>query len=422
MRSVCFVSIVSALALAAAPADAQTPPTDSPAEAAPATPAEPTPAAAPSTPAAPAEPRPPEPPPAAAPAEPEARDGLTWSGSAEAFYGYNLNNPSNNITAFRYYDDRHNLFSIQNVLVDAAWRYGRVSGHLRLQLGVYPETFFAPARSLELDLLWRLIQEVTIQYRSTVGRGLAVEAGLYVAPYTIEDMATHQNWNWSYSNLFAAAPFHMAGARVIYPLTPRVQLSGGVYNGWDQIQTDETPYKTALFAMDWEDGDERFFTAQYSVGVERVRGAPEGARPRHTLDLYGGVQLSRRWRVRGNVFAGYEPTVLGAAGWVGVAAYAQVTLRPWLFLAARADVLHERIPDGAEALFLGDGVATIGSGTLTLDARPVDHVSFKLEYRHDESDGDLFYRGAVSRDMTTMDWIANARRQDTVLAGMSVWF
>ncbi len=353
---------------------------------------------------------------------PPEPDGFTWSGSAEAFYGYNLNDPSNNVTAFRYYDNRHNLFSLQNVLLDAAWRYGRVSGHLRLQLGIFTETFFAPARDLERDLLWRLIQELTMQYRSTVGRGLAVEAGLYVAPYTLEDMATHQNWNWSYSNLFAAAPFHMAGARVIYPVSSRVQLSAGVYNGWDQVTTDETPYKTALVAMDFEDGDERFFTAQYSVGVERVRGAAEGARPRHTLDLYAGIQVSPRWRLRGNIFTGLEPSLLGRAGWFGAAAYAQVTLRPWLFLAGRADVLYERVPQGAAALFLGDGVATIASGTLTLDARPVDHVSFKLEYRHDEADGDLFFRGSVARDMTTLTWMPNARRQDTVLVGMSVWF
>lgn len=358
--------------------------------------------------------------PAAQADDEETPEGFHWSGTAEFYYQYNLNNPSNGLTAFRYYDQAHNLLSVQNLLLDSRYRYGRVSGHLQLQLGVYPETFYAPARSLELDLLWRLIQEVTLRYRTGIGRGLGVEAGIYVAPYSIEDMAVWQNWNWSYSNIFAAAPFQMAGARVTYPVGAHGVVSGGVYNGWDQINTDETPYKTFLGAFEWEDGD-NFFTVQYSAGVERWRGAAEGARPRHTLNAYGQWQLSDRLALRGDLFAGYEPTLLGDAGFAGLALYGRYRLSSWLYTALRVDALHEVIPEGAEYIFL-ESANTVASGTVTLDARPNEHVSFKLEFRHDESDGDMFFRGDVARDMMTMSWVPNARRQSTLLLGFSTWF
>ena len=69
-------------------------------------------------------------------------------------------------------------------------------------------------------------------------------------------------------------------------------------------------------------------------------------------------------------------------------------------MGVRIDGDLERVPDGASGMFL-DGASVLGSGTVTLDARPHPNVSLRLEYRHDESDGALFlarpaWRSALS--------------------------
>lgn len=63
-----------------------------------------------------------------------------------------------------------------------------------------------------------------------------------------------------------------------------------------------------------------------------------------------------------------------------------------------------------------DGASVLGSGTVTLDARPHPNVSMRLEYRHDESRRAVFHRGTVMQSSDGA-WIANARGQDTLSSG-----
>ena len=64
----------------------------------------------------------------------------------------------------------------------------------------------------------------------------------------------------------------------------------------------------------------------------------------------------------------------------------------------------------------------MSSGTATLDARPHDNVSVRLEYRHDAADGPTYFRGAVATDARTRAFIPNARSQDTLTLGVTTWF
>lgn len=377
--------------------------------------------------------------PEAVPPAPEAgARSVSFGGYIEAFYSYNFNRPSSGLNELRYYDRRHDLLSLQNVVLSADWALGPVYGRVALQTGIITETIGTPegsARTLETDLLWRIVQEATIGWRTPLGLGLTLDAGLYVAPYTIEDLSVHENWNWSSSTLFALSPSQVAGARVTLPLNCRHELTLGVFNGWDQITDDRTPGKTGILTWFWagrptgegcRDNDDedletlRYASVQYGVGSERVDGAPEGPVMRHVVDAWAHWPLGARFAVAANFFGAYESTRFGDDYFAGVALYGRAKLTRWLYAAARADVVYEHVPEGASAMLL-DGGSMVGSGTVTLDARPRPNVSMRLEYRHDESDGALFHRGSV---MQTMDgaYVGNARGQDTLLLGMTTWY
>lgn len=356
-------------------------------------------------------------------------DGLRLCGFAETYYAYNLNAPSNGVTALRYYDGQHGAFALQNVSLTLAARRGPVRGHLVLQAGAFSESYGPPPRGVELDLLYRAIQELGIRWdtgllRGAEREGLFLEAGLYVTPYTIEDMAVWQRWNWSTSNLFAVSPFQVLGARLGIGLSPTLTLRAGVYNGWEQVVRDESSGKSFIVELNWvHPTEDHFVTVAYQGGVERAREDPAGPWVRHTFDVYGRWTVNRHIALQGNVFAGVEPNRFGTQGWVGAALFARVRLTPWMRVAVRGDILHEVLPDGASNIFSDiEGAGLVASATATLDLRPAEHVSARLEFRHDEADGEVFFAGAVPTDPMTGDARPTARRQETVLLGLTAWF
>ena len=61
------------------------------------------------------------------------------------------------------------------------------------------------------------------------------------------------------------------------------------------------------------------------------------------------------------------------------------------------------------------------SQTLTADFRPADNLSVRLEYRHDQSDANLYFRGALATDASGTP-LPNTDQQDTLTAGVTAWF
>jgi len=62
------------------------------------------------------------------------------------------------------------------------------------------------------------------------------------------------------------------------------------------------------------------------------------------------------------------------------------------------------------------------TATATVDVRPHDNLSVRLEYRHDQADGDIYFRGDVPRDAVTKADVPNAHQQDTLTLGATAWY
>jgi len=367
------------------------------------------------------------------PADTAVRSGtnarVTLTGYVEAGYQWNFNEPGNGITNYRGFDTRHNTFTLSNVVLDATGTLGPVSARLALQVGSTPETYYlaepdrgAAAGAGRSDLnVWKYLQQAIVAWRAPAGRGLLVEVGLFLSPIGPESMAVHDQWNWSRSNLFFGLPFYHTGLRLSYPTSDRVTLTLGAFNGWNSV-VDNNDEKSVLAQVTYAVADKLTVNALYFGGVERAHGDAtrrDGAVPwRHVLDLYV-THYPTPWlslQAHGNV--GFEPGALGVAWWAAGALYARVRLRPWLFVAARGDLFYESTAtDGVttSAAIFWPG-AWVSSGTLTLDARPHENVSMRLEYRHDAAGGDTYFRGAVTGATP------NARRQDTLSLGATAWF
>lgn len=388
--------------------------------------------APPPTPASAPEPQPA--PPASAPA---AASGPTFKvdGYVEAHYSRNFNEPSNGITNFRGFDNRHDTFTISNVVLGGTFDYESLSGRLALQIGHTPSTYYlaepsspgsSGAASTNADV-FKYIQTAYAGWKAPVGRGLLLQAGLFLSPVGYEGMAVKDNWNWSRSNLFFGLPFYHTGVKATYDLTDRLSVMGMLTNGWNSV-VDGNLHKSVAAQLLYKVPDKLTMSLLYFGGNERPQGAPEGEPWRHMLDFW--VQLdATAWlslAAQGN--AGFERNRFGTSYWGTGAAYARVQPAKWLYLAARGDLFHERAAQSnagsAGAIFWP--VELHGSGTLTADLRPVfvpggSNVSFRVEYRHDEAGGDMFFRGAVEGNGLSTPHVPNVSSQDTLTVGLTGW-
>jgi len=371
-----------------------------------------------STPAAPAAPEPP------APALSAVK--LKISGYVEAFYQLNLNSPSNFVTAYRGFDNRSNSFTIDNAVLDVTGELGPVLARIAIQVGHAPFSYYSAEPSYPATAgvgasspeLWHLIQQAIVGYKIPVGRGLLAEAGIFISPIGIEQLAIKDNWNWSRSNLFFALPFYHAGVRLTYPFSD--ELTGAVYatNGWNDI-LNRNRYPCFAGLLTWTPSERFSGTLLYFGGVEPFSDAPEGQPWRNLFDVNATWNLSPQLSFAMQADAGVEANNFGASWWASGAVYARLHPSDWLYVAARADYFHENAAPGAARIFFPSD--DVFSTTATLDFRPVDNLSLRVEYRFDWASADIFFRGAVSQDSSGLDR-TNTPRQNTLSFGALAWF
>lgn len=95
-----------------------------------------------------------------------------------------------------------------------------------------------------------------------------------------------------------------------------------------------------------------------------------------------------------------------------------------LYIAGRADVFFEQAAESAAgtAARIFWPADWVTSQTVTLELRAADHLSTRLEYRHDLADSDMFFGGDVEGDGIATPFVADRETQDTLTVGMTAWF
>lgn len=349
---------------------------------------------------------------------------------AEAFYQCNFNNPSNGLTNFRGFDNRHNSFTLSNVAVDAQWDYKRLIGRVTLQAGHTPSTYYLaePQRSGSDGAnasgaeLWKYIQQAYAGYRFGVGNGLTLSAGTFLSPIGPESIAVKDSWNWSRSNLFFGLPFYHTGVRATYAITDEWAITVAGYNGWNSVVDNNN--EKSLSAQLTYTRDDLVASILYFGGVERAANAPEGRAWRHLFDAHVTWHATPRLSLLAQANGGFEPNELGVSAWVAGAMYARFRIVKPLFFVVRGDAFYEHVAQSsavrASPIFWP--APWVSSGTATIDYRPHDRVSFRLEYRHDQAGSDMFFGGRVAGDGSDTAFVPNRASQDTLTVGATTWF
>lgn len=356
---------------------------------------------------------------------------VTLGGYLETYFAHNFNDPANGLTNYRGFDNRHGQLSVQNVVLDAVGALGAVTTHVAVQFGHTPEAYYAsePRQAAATGAggsgpqVWKFLQQANVTWLAPAGRGVTLDAGLFLSPIGPEGMAVKDQWNWSRSNLFFGLPFYHTGARATYPVGAHGSASLHVYDGWNSASDNNGSLSVAA-QYTYTRPDALTLNALYFGGVERDRSAPEGQPWRHLADVYAAVYPTTWLSLLAEVDAGTESNAFGRSGWAAGALYARWQARDWLYVAARSDYFREWLASnstGSAAPMFWAGAHFVASNTLTLDARPADNLSIRLEYRRDQAEAPLYFRGQVAVNGSGA-YVANATAQQTVLLGATSWF
>ncbi len=359
-----------------------------------------------------------------------AQSPFVLGGYVEALYQWNFADPSNGITNYRGFDNRHATFTLANVALDASWSHQGLIGRLTLQVGHTPSTYYlaepaasgASGANASNAELWKYVQQAYAGYRFGVGRGLTVSAGLFLSPIGPESMAVHENWNWSRSNLFFGLPFYHTGVRASYALTDAWAVTVAGYNGWNSV-VDSNAEKSVSAQLTY-DSSEVHASLLYFGGVERPAEATGRRAFRHLFDAYLTWQARPWLSLRAHANGGFEPTEFGVSGWAAGALYARFRVVEQLALALRADVFYEKVAENSagRAAPIFWPAPWVGSGTATAEFRPHARVSLQLEYRHDHAGDAMYFGGRVVGDGDATPFVANRVSQDTLTLGATAWF
>ncbi len=301
------------------------------------------------------------------------------TGFVDAYYDWNFNRTSP--IAFRNFDVNHNEFSfnLAEVALEkkptadsrVGFRADFVAGPTATLVNA-----FEPGGPQYMDN----IQQAYASVLAPLGKGLQIDFGKFVTPHGAEVIETRDNWNYSRSLLFALAiPYYHMGARLAYPITDKVAVTGFIVNGWNDVQ-DNNSAKTVGAAISIKPNDRFSLIQNYMVGAEQP---DDNDDVRHLFDTVVSYTLTSKVSLLGNYDYGRDNVAGESVDWTGVAGYLKYQHNDRLAFIPRFEVLWD------SKAFTTGTPQTLKDLTLTGEYKFAGLVT-RLEYRTDFSD-ELFF-------------------------------
>lgn len=341
-----------------------------------------------------------------APAESFWPTSLHAAGFVDAYFMHNFNDPPRAAaTALHSFDVAGDQFAL-NLAEFAIWIDPSPVG-FRIDLDFGPSADIVAAGEGAGVEITKHIQQAYGTAFFDIGGGLTLDVGKFVTPFGQEVIETRDNWAYSRSLLFQnAIPFYHFGVRATYTFSDSFTAALYAVNGWNNV-ADNNDSKSFILATVIKPSDMLTLYVNGMAGPERSDGNDNDVEgdwrilaDATALLALGDLQLAL------NGDFGVDPNALGskAGRWGGVALSGRYAITDWFAAALRAEVFLDRgSMTGANQ--------TVFEGTATLEARYANNFIARLEYRHDQSNKQVFPSDGAPK-----------KGEDTVLLGTVIGF
>ena len=302
-------------------------------------------------------------------------------GLLDVYYDYYSTQPTGD-AQYRNFDTKHNQFNLSMAeiwIAKTPTSDSRAGLKLRGTVGSAPNLInaFEPGGT---DFLKNL-EEGYVSYLAPLGKGLQVDFGKFTTPIGAEVIEAKDNWNYSRSLLFALAiPYYHTGLRLSYSPNGKVTVLGTVVNGWNNFNENNSG-KTYGAQVSVKPTGALTIVQNYMTGPEQPDNTSNW---RQLSDTVVTFNATKALSVMANYDYGHD-TVNGLGGhWQGVAGSARFQATKIFAIAPRFEWYDDN------AGFTTGAVQTLKEATVTLEAKALDSLLCRLEYRGDFSDQNVF--------------------------------
>jgi hypothetical protein len=276
---------------------------------------------------------------------------------------------------YRAFDQSHNDFQVSMAevwLAKSAASDSPVGYKIRMNFGQASGVYTPPT-----DVDYKYIEEAYGSFFIPGTKGLTVDFGKFVTNAGAEVVEAKDNWNYSRSLLFQLTiPVYHAGVRMNYS-SDKVSAMVGVVNGWNNV-VDTNTGKTFMASITLKPN------AAFSF-VENYIGGPETAGTNNNVRNLSDTVLTYTASPELSLMANLDFVGEGGQNSKGIAGYLKYQANKVVAVVPRYE-------------YLSDGGAAFGSGikqklqdfTLTLELKGADNFMWRLEYRGDYSDQNVF--------------------------------
>ncbi len=316
--------------------------------------------------------------------------GVSLNGYIDAGYEYSNKEPSD-----RVFDTNRNSFDLHQVgLTVAKQPKEGFGGLVNITAGSDAQVIHSnPITNSDSSRF-----DVTQAYVQYATGALTVIGGKFVTLAGTEVIASPSNNNISRSILFGAIPFTHTGLRATYALNDKVSLTGGVNNGWDQMQ-DDNKQKTVELGVGLTPIKPLAVNIIGYFGSEPTAGTSSASRS--LINIVATWTMSDALSFGGEYVDVKQDEAAGpgssSAKYSGLAGYVTYMLKDTWRIAGRVEWFKD-----TDSIHFGGPVNTkYSEGTVTLAYLPAKNTEIRGEIRSDKASNDFFDdgNGTLSKTM-----------------------
>jgi hypothetical protein len=228
--------------------------------------------------------------------------------------------------------------------------------------------------------LIRNVYQASITYIAPIGKGVALEAGVYPSHIGFEGFFTKDDWNYTRGWLAELSLYYQTGIKASYAWNDRWSGQLHVIRGWQLIEDNNS--SPAVGAQVAYSGHRLSASLNTFIGAE----LPHDKKHHRTLgDIVVTSKVTPKMSVGTSIDRGRQDLPGGAAAnWFGVAAYGRYAFDDRHSLAVRTERFRDR--DAGIS-----GIAqTLTEITITYQLCLRPHLTLKIEGRRDDSTAFVF--------------------------------